>query len=591
MIKYRRISTVLLVATVFVSSCKVVEKSATPAAPVPVQSVSNNSAVDSDKQKEFQYLYVEGVKQRTIGNIDEAVKIFSQCLEMDPNSAAAMYEIANIHVSKGDYQSSMMMLEKAVSINPDNKYYHILLAKLYQQNKLYDKAAAEYKTLEKIEPNVIEYPYYQASMLGMAGKTTDAIATYNLLEKRMGISEMLSIGKQQLYLQAGNKAAAYKEIEKLIAAYPAEPKYYGLLADMYLNDGQREKAFENYNRILQVDPDDGFVHLSIANFYKEGGDMAKAYEHIKIAFSKSSLEFETKGQMFVLLTQPGENKISDEQQVELIKILIDTHIDDERPFLFYYDYFYNKKDFQQAREQLRHALDIKKDNYEYWERLLMVDNELLDWKSLSDDSKTAAIYFPEQPLIYLLDAVALLQLGKIEEMYTVLDNGQVYAANNPKLLAQFYLYRAEALYKEKKQEEAFKMYDLVMANDPQNWMAMNNYAYYLSLLNLKLELAEKMSGTVIQNNPDNATYLDTYAWVLFKKKDYRLAKFYIESAINNDKESSAVLIEHYGDILYFLDDKENAVVQWKKSLEMGNKSQVLPEKINKIIYIESPEEP
>ena len=79
---------------------------------------------------------------------------------------------------------------------------------------------------------------------------------------------------------------------------------------------------------------------------------------------------------------------------------------------------------------------------------------------------------------------------------------------------------------------------------------MNNYAYYLSLLNLKLELAEKMSGTVIQNNPDNATYLDTYAWVLFKKKDYRLAKFYIESAINNDKESSAVLIEHYGDILY-----------------------------------------
>ena len=43
--------------------------------------------------------------------------------------------------------------------------------------------------------------------------------------------------------------------------------------------------------------------------------------------------------------------------------------------------------------------------------------------------------------------------------------------------------------------------------------------------------------------------------------------------------------------LYFLDDKENAVVQWKKSLEMGNKSQVLPEKINKIIYIESPEEP
>jgi len=189
-----------------------------------------------------------------------------------------------------------------------------------------------------------------------------------------------------------------------------------------------------------------------------------------------------------------------------------------------------------------------------------------------------------------LDAVSLLQLEKYDEMFAVLDSGQVYAENNPKMLSQFYLYRAEAYYKQKKVDEAFKMYEKVIEKDPQNYMAMNNYAYYLSLRGLKLELAEKMSGSVIQNNPDNATYLDTYAWVLFKKKDYKLAKFYIESAISNDTDSSAVLIEHYGDILFYLDEKEKAVDQWKKSLKMGNKSKVLPEKINKIIFIESSDE-
>ena len=121
-------------------------------------------------------------------------------------------------------------------------------------------------------------------------------------------------------------------------------------------------------------------------------------------------------------------------------------------------------------------------------------------------------------------------------------------------------------------------------------MAMNNYAYYLSLRSIKLDVAEKLSNLVIKNNPNNATYLDTYAWVLFKKKDYKLAKFYMESAISSSTEENPVLIEHYGDILFFLGEKEKAVQQWEKSLKMGNKSKVLPQKIKKVIFIESVEE-
>jgi predicted Zn-dependent protease len=120
-------------------------------------------------------------------------------------------------------------------------------------------------------------------------------------------------------------------------------------------------------------------------------------------------------------------------------------------------------------------------------------------------------------------------------------------------------------------------------------MAMNNYAYYLSLKGEKLDVAEKLSGKVIQANPDNSTYLDTYAWVLFKKKDFKLAKFYMESALSKNTENNAVIVEHYGDILFFLNDKQDAMVQWKKSLGMGNDSKILKQKIAKGIYIESDE--
>jgi len=570
-----------------VFSCKVAKT--VPASTVTVSKDTLETKLSDDATKEFEYLYIEGLKQKTLNNFDDAIKIFSRCLEIDPRSSATLYEMANIHVAKGDFQSSMFMLEKAVSMNPDNQYYRLLLVKVYQQNKLYEKAASEYEAISKLVPDNPDYPFYQAALLTMAGKNDQALAMYNQFEQKLGITEPIAVGKQQIYIQQGNKPAAYAEIEKLIQAYPAVSKYYGLLADMYLADKNREKALENYNKILQIDPNDGFVHLSIASYYLEANDSLKAYEHIKAAFKNSSLELETKAQMYMLLIQPGTIKISDGQQFELLHILIETHIDDERPRALLVDYYLNKKQTEEARKQLRLVLDIKKDNYAYWERLLMINNDLLDWKSMNVDSNKALEFFPEQPLIYILKSVGLLQEKKYNEILAVIDSGIVHANKDPKILSQLYTYQAEAFYNLKRFNEAFDVFDKVVELDPENYMAMNNYAYYLSLKGERLGVAEQLSAKVIQANPDNATYLDTYAWVFFIKKDYSLAKFYLETALSKKSEDGAVIVEHYGDILYHLKDKENAVIQWKKSLQMGNDSKILKQKIAEKRYIETKE--
>lgn len=583
----RSVLIIIAISASFICSCKVSKTVAQKAVPAPIDTIGSKK--DSDNRNEFEYLFIEGIKQRTLGNPDEAIKIFSRCLELDPNSSATLYEMANIHISKGDFQSSMMLCEKAVSLNPENKYYHLLLIKIYLQNKFYDKAAKEYESLVRLFPDDMDYKFQLATSLAMAGKTTEALDIYNKLEVKMGLTEPIGLGKEQIFLAQGNRSAAYEEIEKLIKLYPTEPKYYGLIADLYLADKNREKALEYYNKILQIDPDDGFVHLSIANFYLENKEYQKAYDHIKLAFKNSTLDLETKAQMFLLLSQPGEGKITDEQQLELLNILINTHVDDERPRSLLVDYLLSKKQPEEARKQLRLVLDMKKDNYLYWERLLIIDNDLLDWKTLCVDGKTAIGYFPEQPVLYILDAVGLLQLKKYDELLALLDTGEGHANNDPKILSQLYTYRAEAYYNLKRFDDAFKMFDKVIAIDPQNYMAMNNYAYYLSLKSEKLDVAEKLSGKVIQANPDNSTYLDTYAWVLFKKKDFKLAKFYMESALAKNTEENAVLVEHYGDILFFLNEKQNAVAQWKKSLGMGNSSKILKEKITRGIYIESDE--
>jgi tetratricopeptide (TPR) repeat protein len=542
-----------------------------------------------DQQKEFEYLYIEGLKQKSLGKVDNAVPLFSRCIEIDPTSSAAMYELAGINANKGDFTSAMMLLEKAVLLNPDNQYYRLLLARVFQQNKRFDKAAEQYESLVKMFPQKTDYKFYYASLLGSAGKYGEAINVLDKLETELGIMEPVSLAKQEIYLQKKDTLSAREEINKLIKSNPSQSRFYSYLADMYLAEGNKEKALENYNKVLQIDPDDGFVHLSLSNYYREADDFEKAYDHIKTAFTNKSLGVDVKIQMFTLLFQEKPRKIDDKQEKELLEEMINAHLDDERPRALYVDYLVRQKELKRAREEMIIVVGMKKDNYVYRERLIFISNDMQDWQAVVDDSKAAMEYFPNQPLLYVLNAVGLLQLGSYEDVLKILDEGEDYIGDNTQMQSQYYLYRAEAFMKLLKVNEAYEMFEKLIKIDPVNYMAMNNYAYYLSERGEKLERAERLSGLVVKNNPNNATYLDTYAWVLFMRKDYRLAKFYMESAISKGGDDNPVLIEHYGDILYFLGQKEKAVENWKKAVELGGESDVLKEKIEKQIYLKPDE--
>ncbi len=133
------------------------------------------------------------------------------------------------------------------------------------------------------------------------------------------------------------------------------------------------------------------------------------------------------------------------------------------------------------------------------------------------------------------------------------------------------------------EEEA---YEKALEINPDNSYTLNNYSYYLSLRGENLEKAERMSKRSIQLDPGNPSSEDTYAWILFKLKKYRDAQTWIEKAISHNKNGSAVQIEHYGDILYHVGQKEKALQQWQKAISFGKASGKLELKINAKKYIE-----
>jgi tetratricopeptide (TPR) repeat protein len=287
----------------------------------------------------------------------------------------------------------------------------------------------------------------------------------------------------------------------------------------------------------------------------------------------------------MLVSNKEEARITDEKELELIGILLEMHPDEYLVYTIQADNLLRNNKLAQGRDAILKALELENNDYMIWERLLFIDNDLLDWKALYDHSTKAAELFPNQPNIYLLKSVAGIQLEKYDEAITIVDEGLDFVVDNQPLKGQFLMLKGEALYKQNRIDEAFKLFDKSIEISPDNYVGLNNYAYYLSLVGRDLEKAERMSGKVIEHFPNNSTYLDTYAWILFKEGNYTLAKFYMETAIKNGGEDNAVMLEHYGDILFMLNKLEEATQYWEKAENSGSTSEVLKRKIREKKYI------
>jgi Tfp pilus assembly protein PilF len=122
-------------------------------------------------------------------------------------------------------------------------------------------------------------------------------------------------------------------------------------------------------------------------------------------------------------------------------------------------------------------------------------------------------------------------------------------------------------------KKAFSYYEKVLAIDSSNVLVLNNYAYFLSLAGQQLDKAYRMSKKAIAAEPNNATYLDTFGWVLYKMEKYFEAKAIFKHAMIYGGLEQAVILDHYGDVLNALGEKDAAVIYW----EMSHRKEANPE--------------
>lgn len=574
----------LLITTVLLASCgssAKVKKDTRVAVAAPIE-------LTPEQQRKYDYFFLEANRLKAKKEYDAAFDLLNHCLAINPQAASALYEISQYYMFLKQVPQGQAALEKAVANAPDNFWYSQALAGLYQQQSQADKA------IELLEQMALRFPAKQDPLLGLLDLYNQkedypkVISTLDRLEQRMGKNEQLSMEKFRIYLQMKDDKKAFREIESLVAEYPMDLRYQVVLGDVYLQNGKKQEAYDTYQKVLAAEPDNALALFSLASYYEQTGQKELYARQMDTLLLNKKVPAETKlnvmRQFIIQNEQEGKDSL---RVIDLFRQMTEMDTDDDQIRMLYAQYLSSKGMDEAAVPVLEQILQIDPTNKAVRMTLLGSAIRKEDYKQVIRICEPGIEVNPEALEFYFYLAIAYNQAERPDDVLAISRKAleQVTPESKKEVVSDFYSIMGDIYHTKKQMADAYAAYDSALVYNPSNIGALNNYAYYLSVEKRDLDKAEEMSYKTVKAEPNNATYLDTYAWILFEKGNYAEARIYIDNAMKGEGEKSDVVVEHCGDIYYMSGDVDGALKYWKQALELGSKSKVLKEKIEKKKYI------
>lgn len=210
------------------------------------------------------------------------------------------------------------------------------------------------------------------------------------------------------------------------------------------------------------------------------------------------------------------------------------------------------KDLSQTAEKLavlKPASEANPKDSRIWEELASVYLGGSEWEKAFAAMDSMEAIGGQEPRCAKTRARVYIYENKFKKALEALDNYLNVNADEEELLEM----RLQVQEKLKiNAKEKIQTCQRILALNPDNVHALNNYACYLSELKQNLDLAEQMASRAVTIESTNPGYLDTYAWVLYLRGKTTLAKFYIKRAKDNCpyymKEELKAVEKHYKQI-------------------------------------------
>ncbi len=579
-------------------------------------------AIDADPHSEYlrvglAELYVG------VGNIKSAVDVVQEIIQRDPNNLDARKLLGRIYLrSLGDMQSgtqseavlkrAIEQFEQIVRIAPDNIEDRLLLGRLYRLNNDRAKAEQEFKTAVRLKPDSEEAVTTLAYLYNEEGspqRAADVLAS---------VPEASRSAK--LYSALGFTYEQQKNYKKAVDAYrkAVEQDHDNLdamrgLAQNLLNDGQTDAALEQYQQIADADPQDAQAYLRLADIHRRKGNYDKALEYLNKADALVPDSLEVPYNRAVIYEAQGKF----DEAAKILEALLQKgekpegkystgEANNRSVFLDRLGMVYREQNKTQvAVETFRKILPLGQDNaVRAYQQIIDAYRDAKMWIQATDVAREAVQKFPEDRGLKLVLAGQEADMGNpdraVAQVKSLLkgtpDDREVYIAlaqiqsrlkrykDAEESIAQaeklstkpeekdYALFVAGSIYeRQKKYEQAEEAFKKVVADDPNNAVALNYLGYMLVDRGVRVEEGLNFVKKAVELEPQNGAYLDSLGWAYFKLGNYELAEENLRKAVERIS-NDATIHDHLGDLYQKTGRLKLAAAHWERALDEWNKT-------------------
>ncbi len=538
-----------------------------------MESITPQSQEDSVK---LESIIIEAEKQFILENYARALENFTTALEMNSESAAINHKISEVLSKSNEGQKAIPYSLRAIELDPDNKFYRLSLARLYQTVGFFNDAVKTYELILERYPAEESALYELAELYQNLGRIDDMFKAFDMIEEQLGIKLEIVRERQRILMKRGELDGVIAEYRKLINAYPNESTYKIELIDFLIQNNRLEEARAELADYEENETPSSRITLMRSELAWMAGDRVEALDLLEKAFQISTLDFETKFQIISNYLSTSGTEIERNKLSQISRQLADDNPGEYKAQAFVGDMLYQKGDKESSITYYLKAIRISPANFSVWQNIINIEAELNQYDSVIVHAEEALEYFPNQAVLYYFAGTGHLINRDYQKSIRALEQGKKYTID-PDLLTVFYGQLGDAYNGLEDHEKSDNSYEMALENKPDNDHVLNNYSYFLSLRKQDMDKALKMSTSLVDRHPENPTYLDTHGWVLYTSGKYKESLKFLEKAAGLKEDGT--IVEHYGDVLFQLGNIDEAIKQWEKARDLGDASDNIDKKI------------
>ncbi|HUB07187.1 MAG TPA: tetratricopeptide repeat protein [Myxococcales bacterium] len=256
------------------------------------------------------------------GQFDKAIKEYQKIIDEDPKDIRILQKVGELHQKRGD--------------NAQAAQTFIKVAEAYSNDGFFLKAAAVYKQVLKLNPNLVETNFKLAELYQQLGLMSDALQQYQLVaaayDRQGDAQASLNILKKLVELDSENVANRIR----LAESYSREGMNdeavaeFTKVADFLKQNHRADEYVKVAERLAFLDPQNMGLCRELANVYLAKGDTKRALAKLQICFKADPRDVETLTLLAQAFKDLGQAAKTVSVYKELAKIYAEAdRLDDE----------------------------------------------------------------------------------------------------------------------------------------------------------------------------------------------------------------------------------------------------------------------